>query len=182
MLRSRFLLITSLLLAVASQTGCGDDSCGPGNAAADGIAATLPDGKLTFTNLTAGPNNDCPDPAAPAGVISMTIQGTQANGSGRITLCIGRPDLLQTQPLTLGGTDVRIIDLKGDDAGCMYSFDSTRPTTGTVKSSGLCDSGQSSAGFALIVDGAMGMSKDCTTSITQVAATLAGKAAVEATP
>src|SRR5689334_23154141 len=98
---SRFLLCTSL--AAAAAAGCGGgDSCGPGGASAVGVVASGGGATMTYGNLSGSPNRDCPDAAAPASVISLSIMGTQSDGAGFLTLCIGRPDLLAGQALTFG--------------------------------------------------------------------------------
>ena len=177
MLRSLFLLTTSSLVVAA----CGDDTCGPGSAQGAGLLASSADVVLNYGSLTSGPNNDCPDAAAPAGVTSLTIQGAQVGGPGLLTLCIGRPDLLASGPLQLG-TEVRIIDLNGEANSCQYAFESARPVQGTASTSGLCDNGKNSAGYALTVDGALSLKRTCNTAIDTIAVTFDGTVAVEATP
>jgi hypothetical protein len=175
MQRSLFLLITSVVAA-----GCGgDDSCGPGDATQSGLFLSSADVTINFGNVTAGLNNDCPDPMAPEGVVSMTLQGTQVDGSGRVTLCVSRPDKL-ADGVPLGGTSVQIVDLKGDLDGCMYDFESLRPVAGDVSASGLCDDGASSAGFALTVDGSVSLDRTCPTMSDIIAVSFAGTVAVAA--
>lgn len=183
MQRLLFLSSTSLALVTLATLGalsaCGDDSCGPGTAPDFGILASSADVTLNYGNLTSGQNNDCPDPDAPAGVISVTIQGMQLNGPGLLTLCVGRPDLLAKGSIPLGTAGARIIDLNGaDDAGCMYAFDSSRPVTGDVSSSGLCDNGANPAGYALTVDGNISLKRTCVTTIDTIAVSFDGTAAV----
>ena len=86
MSRSRFLSATSLVVAALAQGGCGDDSCGPGGASDVGLVAGSDMVTLTYGHLTAGANNDCPAADAPAGVVSLTISGTQTDGTGLVTL------------------------------------------------------------------------------------------------
>ena len=179
MQRSLFLLITSSAVSALS-AGCGDDSCGPGDAPQSGLFLSSADVTINFANLTAGLNNDCPDPAAPEGIVSMTLQGTQVEGTGRVTLCVSRPDKLQDGPIQLGGTSVQIVDLKGDANGCMYDYESMRPVTGTVSSSGLCDAGSSNAGVALTVDGAVSLNRVCPTATDIIAVAFQGTVAVAA--
>lgn len=176
-------LSTTSLLAVASLGGCSDDAaCGPGNAQDAGLLASSADVVLNFTNLTSGPNNDCPDGTAPSGVTSLTIQGTQLEGNGLITLCIPRPDLLTKGPLQFG-TDVRIIDLSGNDmAGCNYDIERLRPLTGSASATGLCDNGASSAGFALTVNGALSLTRTCMTANDTIAVTFTGTVAIAGPP
>src|SRR5215510_2965967 len=76
--------------SIAGAVGCsGSDSCGPGGVPGIGLIADNPVVILTYGQLTASLNNDCPTSDAPAGVISMTVGGTQLDGQGRITLCVG---------------------------------------------------------------------------------------------
>jgi hypothetical protein len=151
MLRSLFLSSISLAL-VAS---CGDDQCGPGDAPDDGLVASSADVTLRFGNIFSGQNNDCPDAAAPPGVISLTLEGEHLDSPGLLTFCIPRPDQLAKQPAQLGSEQARIIDLNGEVGGCRYTFDASRPVTGTLTASGLCDAGANKAGYAIVVDGAL---------------------------
>src|SRR5690349_14036549 len=98
-LASRVRLGVPFALALGSAPGCGGgggDSCGPGGAPDAGIVASGGGLSLTYGQLRGSPNRDCPSAGAPAGVISLSIDGkqTDAGSSGLITLCIGRPDLL----------------------------------------------------------------------------------------
>jgi hypothetical protein len=172
MLRSLFLSSISLLVA------CGDDVCGPGDAPEFGLVAGNDEVGVVFGNMMAGLNNDCPDPMAPSGVVSMTLQGTQQNGPGLLTLCIGRPDLLASGEQTFG-TAVRIIDLNGEVEGCTLAYESLRPVSGGATSKGLCDDGASSAGFALTVNGALSLRRMCPTMNDTIAVSFDGTVAVE---
>ena len=176
MWRSLCLLSTSLLLALG---GCSDDTCGPGGAAADGLVASASGVTLTYGAMDGGLNNYCPDPAAPAGVVSLTVHGTQTDGTGQITLCIPRPDTISKQTMPLGpdvssGTDVRLVDLEGMAAGCAFTLGNT--VTGTVKTSGLCGNGADNAGFALTIDATVQLDRACMTDTIDVQ--LAGTIAV----
>ena len=178
MLRSLFLLITSL-----GVVGCGDDSCGPGDAPATGLIAGDSDFTLNFGNIESGRNNDCVDPAAPEGVISLTLQGTQVGGTGRITLCVGRPDLWEKQALPLGGTSIQIVDLRGDDAaGCTYDYEPSRPPTGTISTKGMCDAGQGDNGYAIVADGIVSFNRVCPTVSDTISVSLGGTVAVTSIP
>jgi hypothetical protein len=171
----RLLFLSSISATLLSSTGCSDDACGPGSAPDNGLVAGDVDNKLTFGGLTSGANNDCPDPAPPPGVISLSISGSQSDGVGLITLCVPRPDQLSAGlPL---GTGVKIIDLRGEANGCMYSIEKTRPVTGTVKATGICDNG-ASGGYALTIDGHISLTKTCATSSETLAVNLVGTVAV----
>ncbi|HEY1557827.1 MAG TPA: hypothetical protein VGF94_23505 [Kofleriaceae bacterium] len=191
MSRSRFLSITSggALAAFVACSGSSspkpDAACGPGGAPVDGLVASSnsPSVTLTYGNLTGGANNDCPDAAAPAGVVSYTITGSQTDngGGGLVTLCIPRPDLLP-HGLTLGyGSDagVQLIDFDGSvqATGCTYSLSTVAPT-GTVSSSGECNNGTNAAGFALSFSGSMTLTETCITGTGAVVLSLGGQVAV----
>lgn len=168
--------------------GCGGsgggDSCGPGGAPGTGLLASRDAVTLTYGNLTGGLNNDCPASDAPTGVISLTIHGTQTDGSGQITLCVARPDLLAKQALTLGhdvaGAAVRVIDLAGTATSCSFTIDRAQPVTGTATSSGLCGNGNDPAGFALVLDGALSLTRTCGATVDSIGVTLRGRVAVAA--
>jgi len=182
---SRYLSVTSLAVAgsLAGPAGCGggDDACGPGGALDTGLLADSSAVTLTFGHLTGGLNNDCPAADAPSGVISMSIEGTQQDGQGRITLCIGRPDLLGTQTLTLGvdaAAPVRVIDLAGSAGNCTYTIDRARSVVGTARASGLCDNGRDPSGFALVTDATLSLTRTCGATVDATAVTLHGRIAV----
>jgi hypothetical protein len=177
-------LALGLVTGAAVTAGCGDDSCGPGGAPAAGLVATGDQVALTFGDLRGGLNNDCPAAGAPAGVISLTIHGTQAGTSGFVTLCIERPDLLATQSQALGlelaSAQVRLVDLSGSANNCSFAIDRATPAAGTATSSGLCGNGADAAGFALVLDGSLALTRTCGTTVDSVAVTLRGRVAVSA--
>jgi hypothetical protein len=185
MQRLRFLSSISVALLVGcGSEGCsGDDgSCGPGDAPDKGLLAGDQDQMLTFGSLVSSANNDCPDPSAPSGVTSLTIGGTQSDGTGLLTLCIPRPDMLAAS-VPLGGAaapapDVRIIDLSGTAMGCDYAFESARPVSGTVLGRGVCDNGNDSSGYALVIDGHISVKRTCPTSMDTIAVNFNGTVAV----
>jgi hypothetical protein len=177
MWRSLFLSSTSLVCVVA----CSDDgggTCGPKGAAAFGLVATNgSDVSMTYGNLTSGANNDCPDPAAPSGVVSLTVTGQQSGGTGIVTFCIPRPDTLATTPGRLG-FDVKIIDLKGDNNSCTLKLDTTTVPSGNVTSDGMCNNGKGSAGYALAFQGHVVFTRTCNGTADSVPAELSGTVAV----
>ena len=175
MLRLLFLSSTSLALVA-----CGGDECGPGDAPEYGLFASSSDVTITFGALTSGQNNDCPDPDAPSGVVSLTVQGMQKDGPGLLTLCIPRPDKFAMGTIPLGTAGARIIDLKGTVDDCMYAFDSGRAVTGNVFAIGICDNGADSAGYELTVDGNVSMTRMCPTMSDTIAVSFEGRAAVAA--
>ena len=182
---SRFPSITSLLVAAAGTAalaGCGDDSCGPGGAPDTGLIAGGDAVTLTYGHLTGGLNNDCPADDAPPGVISLSIHGTQSDGSGLVTLCVARPDRLAKQAqalaLNVAGAQVRLFDLSGSANSCSFTIDHSKPSSGTASSSGLCGNGGDAAGFALTLDGALSLSRTCGATVDSIRVTLHGRVAV----
>ena len=141
---------------------------------------------LTYGNLTALPGNDCPqtDVPPPAGVVSLSVEGTQTNGTGLITFCIARPDLFNGVAKNLGPSlsmtdNVRIYDVTGtNDSGCTFKLDSTRPVSGTAAGLGVCDNGTNSAGFGIDFDGAISLRRTCGATVDTIAVTLTGLVAV----
>lgn len=140
---------------------------------------------MTFGNLTAGRNNDCPASDAPTGVISLTIAGMQTDGNGLFTICIARPDQLLGE-LTLGpdaqGSAVRVIDLTGAANTCTFTLDRDVAPTGTAHGEGVCQAGGNAAGFALTIDGMVTLTRTCGDVRDTVAVPLAGTVAVAAAP
>ncbi len=150
-----------------------------------GLAVSSADVTIVYENLTSLAGNDCPDPDAPEGVISISIEGHQVgNPSGLLTLCIPRMDLMMVPGSghSLGTSqsmaDVRIFDMSGEYEGCTFAFDSTRPPTGNVGAIGVCGNGDSESGFALDIDGNVSLRRTCGTTIDSVAVELKGKIAV----
>jgi hypothetical protein len=187
--RSRFLSNTSgalvALVLFAACAACGDDECGPMGASDTGLTASSADVTIVYENLTSLAGNDCPDPDAPEGVISISIEGQQVgNPNGLLTLCIPRMDLMMVPGSghTIGTSqsmaDVRIFDMSGEDGGCTFAFDSSRPPTGNVGGIGVCDNGDSDAGFALDIDGNVSLRRTCGSTIDSVAVQFEGKIAV----
>ena len=168
------------LLSLAS--ACGDDDCGPGDAPARGVTASASDVTLTYGDLTSLEGNDCPAPDAPEGVISLSIEGRQVDGPGLFTLCIPRPDLLDSAPRMLGpiqsSADAQIVDLNGEADGCSYAIDPTTPPTGSAIGLGVCGNGNDPAGFALDFDGAVSLTRTCDGTIDSISVALTGRVAV----
>jgi len=181
---SRFRSTTSVLLVAAGalSAGCGDDSCGPMGAPASGLSVSSAEVVLTYGDLSALAGNDCPAPDAPDGVVSLSIEGTQSDGTGLITLCVPRPDLLMDGERTLGTSlsmaDIRIFDLSGTYNNCTFAFDATRVPTGRGVGLGVCGNGTDGAGFALDIDGAVSLRRTCGATVDTVAVTFVGRVAV----
>jgi hypothetical protein len=176
----RYLSSTSLVFSLA---GCpsDDESCGPEGAPAMPVTASNADVMLSYGNLSSLSGNDCPDPNAPSGVISLSIEGAQIGGTGLLTFCIPRPDLL-AEGRTLGSTgsmgQIRVVDFSGMANGCTFALDSTTPPTGTAKGTGVCNNGTDKAGFALELNGMVTARRTCGATVDSVTLTLAGKVAV----
>jgi hypothetical protein len=102
---------------------------------------------LTYGNFASGANNDCPDPMAPSGVVSLTITGAQESTGSLVTFCVPRPDQLVTGVQL--GSGFRIIDFMGEANGCTYTYGGGVPS-GTIQAEGICDNGQNKAGYALV--------------------------------
>jgi len=175
--------LTSLLLFLSS-TSCSSDgsSCGPDDAPAGPVHATASAVTLDYENLSSLSGNDCPDPAAPSGVISLSIEGMQMGGTGgRLTFCIPRPDLLD-EGRALGSTammgEARVIDFSGMAGGCSFAYDSTMPPTGTMTATGICKNGTAKEGFALDISGTVTLKRTCGATIDSVAVMVSGKVAV----
>lgn len=180
--RSRSLSRTSGAVLALALGGCGDDTCGTGGAPSSGLVASSADVTLRFGGLSALPGNDCPVPDAPEGVVSLSIEGTQSGGTGRITLCIPRPDRLPEGMRTIGtatsNADIRIIDLNGAVDNCTFTINTAQLPVGEGVATGLCANGTDPAGFALELDGALSLTRTCGTTVDAVNVTLTGRVAV----
>lgn len=172
----RLLFLSSISLLAS---GCGDDDCGPGGAPDVGLVASAVGVNLAYGNMTSGANNDCPDPAAPSGVVSLTIGGTQMGTSSLVTFCIPRPDLL-AEGVQIGG-GFRIIDFNGEADGCTFALATGSVPAGTATASGICDNGTNQAGYALTVDGNIVLRRTCPTMTDMVPVALSGTVAVMST-
>ncbi len=150
-------------LALVLQVNC-SDPCGPGSAEPNGLRATTADGSLNiaYAAMTAGANNDCPDPAMPPGegVISLTIAGNEEGAVAPIVFCVPRPDKLQNGALSLG-KDFQVIDVMAQANGCTYTVVRPVDAAGTASVSGMCENGVGAAGFALTMDGSVTLLKRC---------------------
>jgi hypothetical protein len=169
--------------AALGLAGCSDDACGPGGAPGAGLVASSTMFELVYEDLSSLIANDCPDPAAPEGVISLTIEGHQTgNPAGLITLCVPRPDLLMQGDRTLGAepssADIQVVDLTGNTSGCSFLLDNARPPAGTAQATGVCDNGDSPEGFALSFDGEISLRRTCFSSTDTVTVFLRGRVAV----
>lgn len=175
MWRLLFLSITSASLA----TACGGDDCGPKGAAEFALTAASATDQisLVFGDLRSGANNDCPDPAAPSGVVSLTFSGTQMGQTGLITFCVPRPDQLDSGlPL---GSGIKLVDLTGADASCTYTLDASQPPTGTGTGHGVCSNGTDPLGFGIVFDGNVTLQRTCGATVDSVHVALSGDVLVK---
>ncbi|MCA9677109.1 MAG: hypothetical protein KC464_18935, partial [Myxococcales bacterium] len=171
--------------------GCGDDAaCGAGDAPAQGVTATAGDTTVTYGAFQAAANNDCRTASPPAGVVSLTVFGGQADPAGAafVTLCLPRPDLLADgSTVALSGdvqpvpddARVQVIDVQAALPGdCAWTIGDAAPT-GTATFEGFCDQGVAAAGFALTLDGTVTVDETCAGgAATPRQVTLAGRVAV----
>lgn len=187
------LLALALALVLA---GCGDDGidCGPAEVADDGIVATTaspaPAVQVTWSDLAASANNDCPPPGgAGSGVISLTIEGVQSDppGAARFSLCLPRPDEIGTAAVSLA--DDTLVQLGNTSAaledGCLVRLDRSgdAAATGTIAFTGFCADGTDPAGFAVALDGTVPVEIVCDAdggTSEAATATLSGTAVVSA--
>jgi hypothetical protein len=191
MLRSRCLSLTSVLVLAA----CGDDApevCGPSDDAGDGITVSAESQVFRFASFTAGANNDCPAPSPPAGLISVTIfsQQVEPAGTGLITLCLPRPDLVEGVAVEVpldpdnhpAEEDDRahVIDVAADlGNGCRWTADPATPPDGTATFTGVCGGGEDERGFELALAGTVTLIERCTGMPDRtLEATLAGSVVV----
>jgi hypothetical protein len=178
-LRSPFRSITSLTVtlvaAVAgSGTGCGPSAvCGTDKAPTYGLIASGNAVSLTYGAFSAGANNDCPMVGAPAGVVSLTIEGSQMGGGGIFTICVPRPDLLATEE-----TPVEIIDFSGTASDCDYMVDPASSPSGSGEGIDECDNGTNKNGFALELTGTATLIQECSGTSNNVTVTLSGTTAI----
>ncbi len=169
-----------LLAISASLAACSDDATCGQVGSNFGLTVSSADVSLIYGGFASGANNDCPDASAPAGVVSLTVTGTQSdNLGGLITLCIPRPDQLASEGAL--GTAVKIVDLTGTDhAGCTYTYDSFHPPTGTVRGEGVCANGTDPSGYGLVFDGFIGLKRTCNGTTDSVSVGMTGNVAVTA--
>lgn len=194
MLRSLCLSSTSVLVLLAA--GCSDDAAcepGPTGVADTGLTASAEGTTITFGPVASGANNDCPVDGTPAGVISVTLGGSQAApaGVGVISFCLPRPDLVDGGgefPLdpdrhpALADDRVHVIDLDATvDADCTWHHDPEDPPSGTATFTGFCADGTDPAGYGLVLDGELTVTETCAgMPDREVTVTLGGSIAVTA--
>ena len=177
-----------LAVVVSMLVACGgdDEECGPGDAPADGITVTTSDGAVSYATFTSSPNNDCTPPDGSA--TSITLDGIQSaptptGFAPHIAFCIPRPDEVAVgTALQLGLTDdddVRLVDVSGDQAGCIYTLDRTNAPTATITLEGYCGDGLNSAGYSFSLAGDVALTRSCPDAET-LTATVSGRAAVDA--
>jgi hypothetical protein len=175
----RALATCATLASCAALAACSsDDSCGPASAATGDVVAAAPSAgvSLRFGQLRARPNNDCPAPDAPAGVVSLTLSGLQVGGDQPLTFCVPRPDLLRGARGL--GVDVEVVDVSGADGACSFRLLPQPAPAGTVTATGVCDNGRDPAGFSLRFDGEVSVERRCGAAVDVLRMTLSGDAPV----
>jgi hypothetical protein len=142
-----------------------------GDATADGLTGSAGGDTVTYGDLVAATNNDCPAPSPPSGVVSVTVFGRQQSPAGNavISLCLPRPDLLgdgtqvalaEAHQPALDSDRAQLVDVEGaPDADCRWSL--AGPPDGTARFDGFCDDGADPAGFALTLDATVPVTKVC---------------------
>lgn len=179
------LVVAALVAALAACSDDGGPACGPGDAPAAGLTLTIAGEAVTYGGFTAGVNNDCTDFSS--GVISVTIHATQVGGTGTLTLCVPRPDLITGEPVTVtasqnppGPTErLQLVDASATLAsGCTVARDPQVAPAATGTFTGYCDGGADPAGYALALAGTAGLRRTCPAGMDAVTGTFAGAAAV----
>lgn len=173
-----------LLVMIALVAGCpADDACGPGDAPGDGLTVTGGGVSLRYHQMTASPNNDCPDPQAPEGVVSLTLTALQTTGGDALVLCVPRPDMLESDLPVVAATPthaaaIEVQNVNATDAGCTITANATTAPTGTGHAEGICADGTDPAGFALLISGQVSVDRDCSGTIDTLRLDLAGTISV----
>ena len=186
-------LCAILALMAPATLGCSSDddaSCGPGDLEGGALSlATATSGPaLTFAELHAGANNDCPLSEAAPTSISIQGQQTNAGATGFLTLCLPLPADVTPTPISFDDTDhIVIFDFRGQDAdGCTLRVDRQGDlSSGLVSIEGFCDNGTHPSGFAISLSGTLPFVRTCPSeggpdTETDELGTLAGDAVVVA--
>lgn len=181
---ARGITVAALLMLLVPACGESEGECGPGDAPAAGVSATVDSVAITYGAFDSSPNNDC---TAPGGPTSLSIHGFQREPVPSvpfsITFCLPRPDQLGSDPVSLADADlVQVVDVSAElPDGCILVLDSSAPPTGTIRFTGYCDSGLSESGYAIELDGAVSGVRICAGMADEpVTMTLGGAAAVTA--
>ncbi len=179
--------MVALVAAAMIAGGCSDDaSCGPGAAGAT-LTLTVGGEVVTYGEFTSSVNNDCT--IFETGVISVTIHGNQIGGTGALTLCLPRPDLLDAETVAFAPTRlppaaddrVQLVDASATlAASCSIVREQASVPAATATFTGYCAGGTDPAGYGLTLAGAVGLRRTCAGNTESVAGTLAGSAAVAA--
>jgi hypothetical protein len=175
-------LVAALALVCA---GCSDDAprCGPEGAPADGITLSIGGETVTYGSFTASINNDCT--IAGSGVISVSIHGSQVGGTGSLTLCLPRPDLIGAAAVPLSpptlppdpADRVQLVDASASlAADCTVARDPGGAPAAQATFTGYCAGDP--AGYALALAGTLALRRTCPAGTDTVGGTIAGAAAV----
>ena len=177
--------VAALALALAACSDDGGPSCGPGPAPVAGITVIVGGETVTYGGFAASVNNDCTIQGS--GVISVSVHGTQVGGTGALTLCLPRPDLLGADAVPFAPTRlppdaadrVQLVDLSATlAAGCTIARDPAGVPAATAAFAGYCAGGTDPAGYALTLAGTVGVKKTCAGGTTDAAGAVAGTVAV----
>jgi hypothetical protein len=185
-------LRTEILVLLAGLAACSSpapaDDAGPTcpnviDAAASSAPIALAGGNETYTfgNFVWGRNNDC---TIPGGPISITILGaltTPNDSSYALALCLPRPDLVTSTPLSLSDTGmVQQFNFGARDSNnaCQYSPNLAISPTATVQFAGFCT--VKGASFVMTLSGDVAAVKNCGGTKTDITMTLSGATTVNA--
>jgi hypothetical protein len=155
-----------LCTAAAGLGGCSDPApCGPGAAPADGLELAIASGgaALVLGDLRSSANNDC-TPDQMSGPTSLTIEARQVRPvqARGLVLCLPRPDHIGSDPIDLDDPEhIQLIDVFGEDAGCVVRLDRSRRPTGAATMTGFCQLGAHPDGYSLSLSGTIPVLKTC---------------------
>ena len=137
----------------------------------------------TFGNIVAGFNNDCPPADPPRDLISLTLEGEQADTGLPFTLCVERPDTLNSA-LALGiAVQHSSLDLRHHRHGerLHVPLRQRRPTDRHGHRHWRLRQPRRSGGLrALVLDGTVSLERTWGATVDNVTATLSGRVAVAA--
>lgn len=159
--------------------GCGGGSggggeCGP-DIATGVMTATDADDTvaLELDNFVALPADQCPDPAAPEGTISLTIRGSHVESGGAFVICVPRPDRLQATGHA-GAGEIELSGFEATQDGCSFEPSPGAGGFGGLDVGGFCDGGADPAGFRMSTSIQISTRRDCAGTVTTVQLLFAG--------
>ena len=157
------IVIVTVIIVAACGGGSGG-VCGP-DIATGVITASDPDEtvSLVYDNFTAAPGL-CDDPAAPAGVVSLSIRGRHENG-GEFAFCIPRPDRLE-ETGRVGGGELELLSTDASTQGCTFELSPGAGGFGGAEVGGFCGGGLDPAGFRFTSSIQTSVRRDCVGTVT----------------